>query len=324
MREAVDAGPAVPQGPSRLERVRGPRTPDWNEEGSLTVNVWSPRQTLEDGAPRPVLVWFHGGGFTSGSGGWDWYDGARLAEAGKVVVVTANYRVGPLGYLCLPQIGADDLGAHDQAAALRWVRDNIASFGGGPRAMTVGGQSAGAYSALSLASIRLPGGLVRRVLLQSGPWGLRPQDPEQAAEAAKEYQRLLDIPSTADPGQALRTLPVGRLLSAYGELTARLARPGNAAPPMYPVLGGAGIPQAWQQAVANGTLEGKDLLIGTTPGRDDFLLRFRAAHPVTHARKRTASPRRSVRPQHTGRLPAQRDRTSARDAHPGFHRTADR
>jgi para-nitrobenzyl esterase len=138
--------------------------------------------------------------------------------------------------------------------------------------MTVGGQSAGAFSALSLALDPATGGLVRRVLLQSGPWGLPPQDPEQAAEAAKEYQRLLDIPSTADPGQALRTLPAGRLLSAYGELAARLARPGNAAPPMYPVLGGAGIPQAWQQAMANGALEGKDLLIGTT--RDEMTAFF--------------------------------------------------
>ncbi|MFG2368560.1 carboxylesterase family protein [Streptomyces mirabilis] len=174
VREAVDAAPAVPQGPSRLERVMGPRTPDWNEEGSLTLNVWSPRQALEDEAPRPVLVWFHGGGFTSGSGGWDWYDGARLAEVGNVVVVTANYRVGPLGYLYLPQIGADNLGAQDQAAVLHWVRDNIASFGGDPRAMTVGGQSAGALSALSLARDPTTGGLVRRVLLQSAPWGLPP------------------------------------------------------------------------------------------------------------------------------------------------------
>ncbi|GAX57405.1 para-nitrobenzyl esterase [Streptomyces olivochromogenes] len=181
-----------------------------------------------------------------------------------MVVATANYRVGPLGYLYLPQIGADNLGAQDQAAVLRWVRDNIVSFGGDPRAMAAGGQSA-----LSLAFDPATGGLVRRVLLQSGPWGLPPQNPEQAAE---EHQRLLDVPSTADPGQALCALPVGRLLSAYGELAARLARPGNAAPPMYPVLGGVGIPQAWQQAMANGALEGKDLLIGTT--RDEMTTFF--------------------------------------------------
>ncbi|MBL1111325.1 carboxylesterase/lipase family protein [Streptomyces sp. 110] len=263
VRAAVRPGPAVPQAPSRLERVMGRRTPDGNENGSLTLNVWSPRTALEENTSRPVLVWFHGGGFTSGSGGWDWYDGARLAELGNVVVVTANYRVGPLGYLRLPHIGADNLGAQDQAAVLRWVRDNIASFGGDPRAVTVGGQSAGAYSALSLAVDPATGGLVNRVLLQSGPWGLPPQSPEQASEAAEEYQRLLGIPRGTEPGQALRELPVEHLLSAYGELAIRLARPGNVAPPMYPVLGGAGIPRAWQHAVRDGALEGKPLLIGT-------------------------------------------------------------
>ncbi|BBJ38168.1 carboxylic ester hydrolase [Streptomyces antimycoticus] len=263
VREAVRPGPAVPQAPSRLERVMGKRRPDWAEDGCLTLNVWAPRPALEEKVPRPVLVWFHGGGFSSGSGGWDWYDGARLAEVGNVVVVTANYRLGPLGYLHLPRIGADNLGSQDQAAVLRWVRDNIASFGGDPRAVTVGGQSAGAYSALSLALDPATGGLVDRVLLQSGPWGLEPQSPEQAAEAAEEYQRLLDIPRGAEPGQVLRSLPVERLLSAYGELAVRLARPGDIAPPMYPVLGGAGMPRAWQDALADGAPAGKALLIGT-------------------------------------------------------------
>jgi para-nitrobenzyl esterase len=268
VRDAFVAGPAVPQGPSRLEAVMGSRTPDWNEDGSLTVNVWTPEQALRDTASRPVLVWFHGGGFTSGSGGWDWYDGARLADLGDMVVVTANYRVGPLGYLYLPQIGADNLGARDQAGVLRWVRDNIASFGGDPRAVTVAGQSAGACSALSLATDPATGGLVGRVLLQSGPWGLPPHDPEQAAEAAAEYRRLLGITGNTDPGAALRAQPVERLLSAYGELARRLARPGNPAPPMFPVLGGAGLPHTWQHALTNGALEGKALLIGTT--RDEM------------------------------------------------------
>jgi para-nitrobenzyl esterase len=252
----------------------GHRRPDWDEDGSLTLNVWSPLRALEGEVPRPVLVWFHGGGFTSGSGGWDWYDGARLAGLGDMVVVTANYRVGPLGYLYLPEIGADNLGAQDQAAVLRWVRDNIASFGGDPRAVTVGGQSAGAYSALSLALDPLTGGLITRVLLESGPWGLQPQDPERAAENAQAYLRLLGIPGGAEPGKALRVLPVERLLSAYGELAARLARPGNIAPPMYPVLGGAGVlSRGWQRAVADGDLEGKALLIGTT--RDELTAFFR-------------------------------------------------
>jgi len=264
VREAVEAGPAVPQAASRLEQVMGARVPDWNEDGALTVNVHAPSRAFEDNAPRPVLVWWHGGGFTSGSGGWDWYDGGRLAALGDIVVVTANYRVGPLGYLYLPEIGAANLGPQDQAAVLAWVRDNIASFGGDPGKVTVGGQSAGAYSALSLALDPRTSGLMTRVLLQSGPFGLAPQDPGNAAENAEAYLRLLGVPSGADRAKTLRTLPVEQLLSAYGRLAGQLGRPGNAAPPMYPVLGGPGVPRAWQRALADGALEGKALLIGTT------------------------------------------------------------
>ena len=264
VREAVQAGPAVPQAASRLARVMGARVPDWNEDGSLTVNVHTPSRALEDHASRPVLVWWHGGGFTSGSGGWDWYDGGRLAALGDMVVVTANYRVGPLGYLYLPEIGAANLGPQDQAAVLAWVRDNIASFGGDPRHVTVGGQSAGAYSALALALDPRTSGLVTRVLLESGPFGLLPQDPRHATENAEAYLRLLDVPGGADAAKALRALPAEQLLSAYGRLARQLARPGDAAPPMYPVLGGPGLPRDFQRALADGALEGKALLIGTT------------------------------------------------------------
>ncbi|WP_398878034.1 carboxylesterase/lipase family protein, partial [Streptomyces prunicolor] len=264
LRDAAQAGPAVPQGASRLERVMGARVPDWDEDGCLNLNVHVPAGALDGGAARPVLVWWHGGGFTSGSGGWDWYDGGRLAALGDIVVVTANYRVGPLGYLYLPEIGAANLGAQDQAAVLAWVRDNIASFGGDPREVTVGGQSAGAYASLALALDPRTSGLVNRVLLESGPFGLAPQDPQHAAENAEAYLRLLGVPGGTDAATALRALPVEQLLSAYGRLAGQLARPGNAAPPMHPVLGGPGVPGDLYRGVVGGGLEGKSLLIGTT------------------------------------------------------------
>ncbi|MFH9349931.1 carboxylesterase/lipase family protein [Kitasatospora sp. NPDC017646] len=264
VREAAKAGPSVPQAASRLERVQGRRAPDWDEAGSLSVNVFTPRRAVRDGAGRAVLVWWHGGGFTSGSGGWDWYDGARLAALGDIVVVTANYRLGPLGYLHLPEIGAANLGFQDQVAVLRWVGDNIAAFGGDPGRVTVGGQSAGAYSSLMLALDAATGPLVAQVLLQSGPFGLAPQDPEEAAERAEDYLRLLGIALRADHLALLSAVPVGRLLEAYGALSARLAAPGKAAPPMYPVLGAPGLARTFQQAHAGGGLRGKPLLIGTT------------------------------------------------------------
>ncbi|MER7847857.1 carboxylesterase family protein [Kitasatospora sp. NPDC096077] len=265
-REAAAPGPAVPQRPSRLEAVMGPRTPDWNEDGSLTLNVWTPRLSIADASPRalPVLLWFHGGGFTSGSGGWDWYDGGRLAAAGEIVVVTANYRLGPLGYLHLPEHGIENLGVQDQAAALAWVRRNIASFGGDPGRLTVGGQSAGAFSALHLALSPVTGPQISRLITQSGPFGLAPQDPGEAADHTRRYLDLLGLTGRRDLPAALRALPVDHLLAGYDRLSQDLSRAGNVAPPMYPVLGGSGMPTTWQQALADGRLDGKELLTGTT------------------------------------------------------------
>ena len=155
---------------------------------------------------------------------------------------------------------------------LSWVQNNSASFGGDPRAVTVGGQSAGAYSALSLALDPATNGSIAQVLLQSGPFGLNPQDPHQAAESADSYLRLLGIPNGTDAAKALRTLPAEQLLDAYGRLSVQLAAPGSAAPPMYPVLGAPGMPRTRQQALTDGALEGKPLLIGTT--RDEMTAFF--------------------------------------------------
>jgi para-nitrobenzyl esterase len=264
LRDASRSGPSVPQGPSRLEAVMGHREPDWDEDGSLNLNVWSPAGA----AARPVLVWFHGGGFTSGSGGWEWYDGRNLAAAGDIVVVTANYRIGPLGYLYLPELGVDNLGVRDQAAVLAWVHRNIAAFGGDPGNVTVGGQSAGAFSAVYLALSAESGPYVKRVIAESGPFGLAPQNPVEAALHARRYLDLLGVEDIA----GLRAVPADRLLAAYRQLAQELSRPGNVAPPMYPVLGGFGMPATWQQGLAEGRLAGKAVLAGTA--RDEMTAFF--------------------------------------------------
>jgi para-nitrobenzyl esterase len=273
-RDATRSGPSVPQGPSRLEAVMGARVPDSNEDGCLTLNVWTSRLAAAGPASqsRPVLVWFHGGGFTSGSGGWDWYDGQNLAAAGDIVVVTANYRLGPFGYLYLPELGIENLGLQDQAAVLAWVQRNIAGFGGDPGRVTVGGQSAGAFSALYLALSPITGPFISQVITQSGPWGLPPQDPGQAAGHAARFLEILGpaggVAGRVDLRAALRAVPAGEFLTAYRRLAQEVSRPGSAAPPMYPVLGAAGIPVAWPHALADGRLGGQPLLTGTT--RDEM------------------------------------------------------
>lgn len=135
--DAVRPGPAAPQLPSRLAAVMGDIEVAQAED-CLTLNIWTP----PDGGSGAVLVFVHGGGFISGCGGLPWYDGAELAARGNIVVVTVDYRLGALGFLHLPGVSPGNLELLDQLAALRWVQDNIAGFGGDPGAVTVAGRSA--------------------------------------------------------------------------------------------------------------------------------------------------------------------------------------
>ena len=135
-------------------------------EDCLNLNIWSP-----DPAGRaPVLVWIHGGAFLCGSGSGSWIDGTRQARANGIVVVTLNYRLGYLGGLFLGDHDPrrSNLGLQDQIAALRWVRDNIARFGGDPDCVTIGGQSAGAMSVAALVTAPDARGLFRRAIIESG------------------------------------------------------------------------------------------------------------------------------------------------------------
>jgi para-nitrobenzyl esterase len=245
--------------------VVGRRTPDWDEDGCLTLNVWTPRLPTDGSTLRelPVLVWFHGGAWTTGSGGWDWFDGRKLAAAGDIVVVTANHRLGPLGYLYLPEAGVENLGVQDQAAVLAWVQDNIAAFGGDPDNVTVGGQSAGAFAALYHAVAPATGSQVKQVIVESSPWGWQPQDPEQAIDHAGRFLKILGLEGSPDPLRALRAVPAEQFPTAYQRLAKDLDRPGSIMPPMFPVLGAFGLPEVWEQAVAGGGLGGKHLLTGT-------------------------------------------------------------
>lgn len=249
--DAVRPGPAAPQTASRLERVHGPT--GWRQdEECLTLNVWAPRRSPRQQArePLPVLVFVHGGGFTSGTGGVDWYRGARLAARGRLVVVTINYRLGALGYLHLGGLGgsaggpdepgrAGNAGLADQIAALRWVAENIAGFGGDPDQVTLAGQSAGALSAVAMLAGSRARGLFHQVVLQSTP-AIRPQTPAEATALAERYLALLGL-SGRQAGR-LAEVPVGRLLAAQRELAALTAAPGRVEPPFHLVADGALVP----------------------------------------------------------------------------------
>jgi len=184
-----------PQPPAEWEGVRactqfGPRCPQrnfdedsfWNtvewvdhtrqSEDCLYLNVWTPARESSD--RLPVMVWIHGGGLTSGSASQPLYDGTRMAKKG-VVVVTINYRLGPLGFLAHPELSKEspygasgNYGILDQIAALKWIQKNIARFGGDPDRVTIFGESAGSRSVCALVASPLAKTLFHRAIGQSG------------------------------------------------------------------------------------------------------------------------------------------------------------
>ncbi|QLR43111.1 carboxylesterase/lipase family protein [Enterobacter sp. RHBSTW-00994] len=175
-------------------------------EDCLYLNVWSPATRS---TPLPVMVWLHGGGFTIGAGGLPPYSGRALAQR-DVVVVTINYRLGHLGFFAHPALeGEEERVVHnfallDQLAALNWVRDNIAVFGGDPHNITLFGESAGARSVLSLLASPLAEGLFHKAIVQSG-YTLPDTPREQALEKGVALAAHLGLENaTADQ---LRALP---------------------------------------------------------------------------------------------------------------------
>ena len=260
VKEALEFGPPAMQTaePAARSVLSGMFGPDGREtsEDCLSLNVWTPGV---DGGRRPVMVWIHGGGFTSGSGSTPLYDGAALARRGDVVVVTLNYRLGALGYLFLEELGGANFGMLDQVAALRWVREEIASFGGDPDEITVFGESAGGKSVETLLAMPAARGLFHRAILEST------YDPPMEREAAigSAEALLVELGLGAGDADRLRQLPARRLVEARDALQARALESGTAPPPFVPVVDGDVLPEHPRQAVASGVARSVPMLIGT-------------------------------------------------------------
>ena len=216
VQQAVEFGPACPQPPSAPGSIYAHVPPRMSED-CLFLNVWRPPAA----ARSPVMVWLHGGALRGGDPASALYDGSELARKG-VLVVTVNYRLGVLGYLAHPQLSAEsphassgNYGLLDQMAALRWVRDNIAAFGGDPGNVTLFGESAGALSAIELMASPLARGLFHKAILQSGYLVSNPQLKracfgQPSAESVGE--RLARALGAADIA-ALRAMPAESLVA---------------------------------------------------------------------------------------------------------------
>jgi para-nitrobenzyl esterase len=194
------------------------------DESCLFLNVWT--AAGPDGK-RPVMVWIHGGGHVLGAGSMSVYDGAALARAG-VVLITINYRLGPFGWLGHPGLSAEtergvsgNYGMLDQIAALRWVKRNVAAFGGDPGCVTIFGESAGAVSVSCLMVCPEAKGLFHRAIAQSGgPTGIVQRLREDRGKVRSLESRgiriaqALGVAGAADPAAALRGVSAERLLEA--------------------------------------------------------------------------------------------------------------
>lgn len=203
-------------------------------EDCLRVNVWTPG--INDNKKRPVMVWLHGGGFQAGSGQeLPSYDGENLAKRGDVVVVSLNHRLAVLGYLNLAEIGgakyasAANVGNLDLVAALEWVRDNIANFGGDPGNVTIFGQSGGGGKVSSLMAMPSAKGLFHKAIVESGS-GLRMVRPETSAKLAAAV--LAELGLSASQLDQLHTLPVQKIIDA-GAAAMRKVAPGGGPARVY-------------------------------------------------------------------------------------------
>jgi para-nitrobenzyl esterase len=217
VREATQIGPRCPQPPTpglmpeeAIDLDYGPMSED-----CLYINVWT--AAVDAAARRPVMVWFHGGGYAVGSGGSVRYDGSNLARKHEVVVVTVNHRLNAFGFLNLAGIGgaghADsaNVGMLDIVAALEWVRDNITNFGGDPGNVTVFGESGGGGKVSTLMAMPAAKGLFHRAIAQSGV-ALRSITADASATTARALLGQLGV--EAGNLDRIQTMPFERILAA--------------------------------------------------------------------------------------------------------------
>lgn len=215
VRDCTRFGPSCPQAPYPKDSVYY-RDPEPQSEDCLSLNIWTAGQK---GDRKPVMVWIHGGALTRGSGAVEVYDGSKLARKG-VVVVTINYRLGPLGFLAHPELTAEspeqasgNYGLLDQIAALRWVRDNIEQFGGDPGCVTIFGESAGSLSVNALVASPLVKGLFHRAIGQSGTAFRRMASQVDAEKQGVAFAKSVGAGNLAE----LRAIAADQLIELAGK-----------------------------------------------------------------------------------------------------------
>lgn len=232
-----------------------------SSEDCLNLNIWS---SSTEGKAKPVMVWIHGGAFLNGAGSSEVYDGTSFVDAGDVVIVTLNYRLGVLGFLHLGDIdhekysASGNCGILDQIAALQWVKENIAAFGGDPDRVTVFGESAGAMCIGTMLTIPAAEGLFKQVILQSGAAN-DVHTSESATQVTKDILGNLNM--DVDEYDKLVDVPVEQLLEATKDIPLKT---------LGPVIDGVLIKQHPEIGLKQGVAKEIPILIGTN--KDEYVL----------------------------------------------------
>jgi para-nitrobenzyl esterase len=258
VRDAIELAPASPQTPTMLipeSMAQQPKGDYSGTEDCLHLNVWTPSA---GGGKRPVMVWFHGGGYSAGSANWEMYNGANLAAKRDVVVVTVNHRLNVFGYLYLADLGAakyanaSNVGMLDTIAALEWVRDNISAFGGDPGNVTIFGQSGGGGKVSTLMGMPAAKGLFHRAIAMSGS-NVSAIPRDRATKGTEAFLATLQLKSSQL--DQLQNLPIADLLKAM-----RATRGLN----LGPVVDGRTLPAGPFDPVASEYSANVPLMIGST------------------------------------------------------------
>jgi para-nitrobenzyl esterase len=266
VRDARAFGSIAHQFPTDLEAMQG-RLDLPQSEDCLTLNIWTPEP---DGEHRPVMVWIHGGAYLNGTGAAEWFDGSSFATRHDVVLVTINYRLAVFGYLHLAglspeEVGSGNCGLLDQVAALQWVADNIAAFGGNPGNVTVFGESAGAMSVGVLLGTPAAAGLFHRAILQSGA-ASNVTTADDATAVAVALLGALGLSPDVEGVARLRALPASDVMAAYGAVAVSHAPDMTAArvvPTFAPVVDGVVLPKEPLEAIREGASSSVPVIIGT-------------------------------------------------------------
>jgi para-nitrobenzyl esterase len=299
-------GYCAPQ--QRMYTILAPGKYQPMSEDCLTLNVVAPKTLPDD--PLPVMMFIHGGGYFMGSSATPIYDGAALARQG-CIYVSVNYRLGPLGCLDLSSLSSgshtfdDNLYLRDLVMALRWVRENIAVFGGDPEKVTIFGESAGAHAVATLLAVPAAEGLFAQAISESPAAGMV-RTPDIAADYAAKFAELVD-PNEPDGAAAVMSARPTELVTAFERLIVAGQREMLGAFAAGPTSGSEYLPLDPVEAMREGHAHRVPLIVGTNADEARLFGRFLKLLPMTEP---------MIERLLSGTEPAERERITS--AYPGY------